>query len=383
MKRPRTGVVVVLLLLAGGVAFVAWRSTRPERVAVDLFVVEAGRVEQTATNSRAGTVEARRRVKLSPEGGGRVVALPHPAGSRVAAGDVLLELDATLERGEVALRERQTQTAAAEAERACLAGERAARELARQRRLATEALVAADALDRFDSAAREADAGCAAARAARGSAVAALDLARRLLEKRTLRAPFDGLVAELDIAVGEWTTSSPVALPVPPVVDLYDPTSLYVALPMDEVDAARLRPGQPARVTIDSHAGETFAGRVARVAPYVLDIEAQNRTVEIEVDLEVTPEGLLPGTSADVEVVLDARDGVLRVPAAAVLAGDRVLVVGGATLAERTIVTGLRNWDFVEVREGLAEGERVVTSLDRPEVKAGARVAAPAAERRP
>jgi HlyD family secretion protein len=380
MQRPRTGVVVGLLLLAAVAAVVGWRWARPERVAVDLFVVEMGRVEQTATNSRAGTVEARRRAKLSPEGGGRVVALPRPEGSRVAAGDVLLELDATLERGEVTLRERQAQAAAAEAERACLAAERAARELDRQRRLAAEAIVAADALDRFDSAAREADAGCAAARASRATAGAALDLARRALEKRTLRAPFDGLVAALEIAVGEWTTPSPVALPVPPVVDLYDPASLYVALPMDEVDAARLHPGLPARVTIDSHAGETFAGRVARVAPYVLDVEAQNRTVEIEVDLERVPDGLLPGTSADVEVVLDARDGVLRLPAAAVLAGDRVLVVEGETLAERAIAAGLRNWEYVEVREGLAAGDRVVTSLDRPEVKAGARVAA---DRRP
>jgi HlyD family secretion protein len=373
-------VVVGLLLLAAVAAVVGWRWARPERVAVDLFVVEMGRVEQTATNSRAGTVEARRRAKLSPEGGGRVVALPRPEGSRVAAGDVLLELDATLERGEVTLRERQAQAAAAEAERACLAAERAARELDRQRRLAAEAIVAADALDRFDSAAREADAGCAAARASRATAGAALDLARRALEKRTLRAPFDGLVAALEIAVGEWTTPSPVALPVPPVVGLYDPASLYVALPMDEVDAARLHPGLPARVTIDSHAGETFAGRVARVAPYVLDVEAQNRTVEIEVDLERVPDGLLPGTSADVEVVLDARDGVLRLPAAAVLAGDRVLVVEGETLAERAIAAGLRNWEYVEVREGLAAGDRVVTSLDRPEVKAGARVAA---DRRP
>jgi len=383
MKRPRPALVVVLALVVAGAAFVGWRWARPERVEVDLFVVERGRVEQTATNSRAGTVAARRRAKLSPEGGGRVVALPHPEGSRVAAGDVLLELDAVLERGEVALRERQAQAAAAEAERACLAAERAARELDRQRRLAAEEIVAADALDRVDSAAREADAGCAAARAARASAAAALDLARQALAKRKLRAPFAGVVAALDIEVGEWTTPSPVALPVPPVVDLYDPASLHVVLPMDEVDAARLRPGLPARVTIDSHAGETFAGAVARVAPYVLDVEAQNRTVEIEVDLERLPGGLLPGTSADVEVVLDARDGALRVPAAAVLSGDRVLVVAGETLVERLIVPGLRNWDFVEVREGLAAGDRVVTSLDRPEVKAGARIAAPATERAP
>ncbi len=143
---------------------------------------------------------------------------------------------------------------------------------------------------------------------------------------------------------------------------------------MDEVDAGRLRAGLAARATVDSRPGEHFPGRLVRVAPYVLDVEAQNRTVEVEVELEPPVAGLLPGTSADIEIVLDARDGVLRVPTAAVLTQDRVMVVEGGTLRERAIETGLRNWDFVEIRSGLAAGDRVVISLDRPGVKAGARV---------
>jgi HlyD family secretion protein len=274
----------------------------------------------------------------------------------------------------VTLRRRELEATRAEAERACLAASRAGRELERQRRLAAERLVAEDALDRFASAALEADAACAAARAGAESAAAGLELARATLDKRTLRAPFDGVVARVAIELGEWTTPSPPALPVPPVIDVLDPDSIYVELPMDEVDAGRLRVGLPARVTIDSHPGRTFAGTVVRVASYVLDGDAQNRTVEIEVDLDEPPAGVLPGTSADVEVLLDTRDAVLRVPTSAVLAGDRVLVVEGDVLAERAVETGLRNWDFVEIVAGLEAGERVVTSLDRAEVRAGARV---------
>jgi HlyD family secretion protein len=374
VKRPSPKTLVVLttilVLFALGVAWLA----RPERVPVEVATVERGRVEETATNSRAGTVEARRRAKLSPEIGGRVTAIPHAEGERVERGDVLLELDPALERGEVTLRRRELEATRAEAERACLAASRAGRELERQRRLAAERLVAEDALDRFASAALEADAAGAAARAGAESAAAGLELARATLDKRTLRAPFDGVVARVAIELGEWTTPSPPALPVPPVIDVLDPDSIYVELPMDEVDAGRLRVGLPARVTIDSHPGRTFAGTVVRVASYVLDVEAQNRTVEIEVDLDEPPAGVLPGTSADVEVLLDTRDAVLRVPTSAVLAGDRVLVVEGDVLAERAVETGLRNWDFVEIVAGLEAGERVVTSLDRAEVRAGARV---------
>ena len=145
---------------------------------------------------------------------------------------------------------------------------------------------------------------------------------------------------------------------------------------MDEVDSARLKTALPARVGIDSHPGKRFPGHVVRVGSYVLDVEEQNRTVEIEVELDdaTLAATLLPGTSADVEVILETHDAVLRIPTAALLSGDRVLVVDGSRLAERAVKVGLRNWDVTEIVEGLAEGERVVTTLDRADVKDGARV---------
>ena len=127
---------------------------------------------------------------------------------------------------------------------------------------------------------------------------------------------------------------------------------------------------------MDAYPGRSFAGRLVRLARYVEDREAQNRTFEVEVEFDDAAfvRTLLPGTSADVEVVLDARERVLRVPTYALLQGDRVLVLRGDILASVTVTTGLRNWDFVEVTGGLAEGDRVVVSLDRVEVREGARV---------
>jgi len=372
LRRILLALVAVAALALAGRAWLV-----PEAVAVRAVAVERGTVERTATNIRAGTVEARRRAKLSPDQGGRVAALPHRKGDLVRAGDVLLELESDLERGQVALAEREAAAAAAERERACLAAERARRELERNRRLAEREILAADQLDGIESAAREADAACAAAGAGHERARAAVALARTALAKRTLTAPFDGVVADLSTEVGEWVTPAPPAVPVPPVIDLIDPTSIYLSLPMDEVDSARLAPGLETKATVDSQPGRTFAGRVVRVAPYVLDVEAQNRTVEIEVELADPAEAarLLPGTSADVEVVLERRPDVLRLPTAAILAGDRVLAIAGDRLVERTITRGLANWDFTEIAAGLAEGDRVVAAVDRPEIVAGVRVA--------
>jgi HlyD family secretion protein len=191
-------------------------------------------------------------------------------------------------------------------------------------------------------------------------------------------------VADTFIEVGEWTTPSPPAIPVPPVLDLIDTRSIYVSAPMDEVDSARIRTGQPARLTVDSHPGRHFAARVVEVAPYVEDRLEQNRTVEIELELD-EPEvaaSLLPGTSADAEVILSAKDGVLRVPTGALLEGGKVLVLQGGRLVERPLQLGLRNWDFTEVTGGLEEGAQVVVSLDRPEIKAGAKARAQESGRR-
>jgi len=175
------------------------------------------------------------------------------------------------------------------------------------------------------------------------------------------------VVAEVDIEVGEWTTPSPPALPIPPVLDLIDPTSMYVSAPMDEVDSSRIRLEQPVRVTLDPFPGQHYSGHVHKISPYVLDIEEQNRTVEIEVELDdrVFAATLLPGTSADVEVILSVKEGVLRLPTSALFEGQKVFVLENGRLRLRPIAIGLKNWDFVEIVDGLNEGDVVVISLDQ------------------
>jgi HlyD family secretion protein len=368
----RIAVLVILVL-----AVFALRATvlRPKPIEVQAQPAARGRVEQTVTNTRAGTVKARRRAQLAPEVGGRVIAITHREGERVKAGEVLMRLDASLTEAQVTLSRRDLQAIEAQRQQACLGTERARRELGRLSRLAKEGIVSTDALDQAQTAAETSEASCRAARAAVEQARAALDLSSRRVAQTVIRAPFDGLVGDLSVEIGEWTTPSPPGMPIPPVMDVLDPDSIYVSAPMDEVDSSRIAPGQPVRVTVDAYPGRTFAGHVRRVAPYVLDREEQNRTVEIEVALDRPDEvRLLPGTSADVEVILEVRDNVLRVPTPALLEGGKVLVVKDGRLEERKVRAGLKNWDWTEVLEGLSPGEPVVTSLDKPEIKAGTEV---------
>jgi HlyD family secretion protein len=372
-----------LALLAVPVAaFVLLRLTvfAPDPVAVRVVAAEKGRVEETVTNSRAGTVKARRRAKLAPETGGRVLELPRRRGARVHEGELLLRVDDSLQRAQLSLAENEREVSLAQRDQACFAAERAERERNRARDLAAQGIVSTDQIDGVDSQERTAAAACRAARATAERATSAVTLARAQLRQTTLLAPFDGIVADTFIEEGEWTSPSPPALPIPPVLDLIDTRSIYVAAPMDEVDSGRIQKGQPARLTVDSRPGRHFAGRVVEVAPYVVDRVEQNRTVEIELELDdaAVAASLLPGTSADAEVILSGRDGVLRVPTSALLEGGKVLVLEKDRLVERVLQLGVRNWDFTEVREGIPEGALVVVSLDRPEIKAGAKAQASA-----
>lgn len=349
---------------------------RPKSVPVTVYRVAAGRVEESVTNSRAGTVKSRRRAELSSEIGGRVAELPAQKGSRVSRGTLLMRIADADYRAQVRVQESAVAAARSNRTEICRQAELAERELARNRRLAAEQIVSTEIVDQLQSRRDVAVASCNSALSRIGQAEAALALARANLDKTVLRAPFDGIVADVTTEVGEYITPSPPGLPIPPVIVLYDDAATYVSAPMDEVDVAKVRVGQAARVTLDAYSGRSLPARVTRVAPYVLDVQEQNRTFEIEAELDDAEfaKTLLPGTSADVEVILASRDGALRIPTYALLEGGRVLVVENRRLAARPIETGLKNWQFAEVTKGLSAGDAVAVSLDRAEVKEGARV---------
>ncbi len=374
----RRWMIRIGVLLALAAIVIAARRTvfKPKPIEVRTVEAARGEVEETVTNTRAGTIKAKHRAQISPEVGGRAVDIPHREGDRVEKGDVLLRLDPSVLDARVALSRRELQAAQAQRDQACANAERSRRELGRLSRLAKEGIISTDVLDQAQTAVETSRSGCAAAQAGVSQAQAGIDLEHRQVGQTVIRAPFSGVVADVSIEVGEFTTPSPPGMPIPPVIDLIDPESVYVSAPMDEVDSARIQPGQPVRISVDSYPGRTFPGRVLRVAPYVLDRELQNRTVEIEAAFAEMPAGvrLLPGTSADVELILETRQNVLRVPTPALLEGNRVLVVENGLLVEKKLEIGLKNWDWTEVRAGLSPGAQVVTSLDRPEVKAGAEV---------
>ncbi|MFN6961047.1 MAG: efflux RND transporter periplasmic adaptor subunit [Rhodocyclaceae bacterium] len=376
MRKAWLRGVWVLLPVVAMIAAVAWL-TRPKPVAVRLYTVASGKVEATLANTRAGTVEACQRTRLSTILGGRIEYLGVKEGDRVEAGQVLMRLwhDDLAARARVA--EAQLAAAQSRAHEACTVAENAEREAERQEALAAKGFISAARADAARTEAKARATACASARKDIQTSERQLAAARADLGRTVIVAPFAGTVAKIVGEVGEYSTPSPPGVPTPPAIDLIDDTCLYVKAPMDELDAPKIRPGQTVRIRIDAYPNRVFPGRVRRVAPYVTAVEKQARTVDVEVDFADPAEakGLLVGYSADVEILLETRDDVLRIPTAALQEGNRVLAVDAeGRLEARQIRPGLANWEWTEVRDGLFAGSRIVLSLEKEGVKPGARV---------
>ena len=374
--RRRIWLLLLLVGIAAGVFF--WLG-RPKPLAVLVHEVTRGPVEASVVNTRAGTVEACQRTKLSTTMGGRIEFLGVKEGDRVEKGQLLMKLWNDDQRAAQVVTEAQRESAQRRVKEVCTAAAAATREAERQSALRAKGFISEAREDAARSEAETRRAGCETAKADVMQADARIKLSRAEQGRTVLYAPFAGTVAKIVGELGEYSTPSPPGVPTPPASDLIDESCLYVKAPMDEVDAPKIRPGLSARITLDALPGKPMPGRVKRVAPYVSAVEKQARTVDVDVDFaDANYSGggtavLLVGYSADVEIVLDTHADTVRVPTAALLEGSKVLLLGAdGLLVDRKVKPGLANWEYTEIVDGLAAGDLVVTSLDRPGVKAGA-----------
>jgi HlyD family secretion protein len=366
--------ILAVIVIAAIVAVVGY-TMRAEPLRVVAVAVERGDVAATVANTRAGTVNACRRAGLSPALGGQMASLPVSKGDRVKAGQVLLELWNEDLRAEKILAERDAIASVARAKESCVIADVANREAKRLVSLRERGISSEEETDRAVGEADAKQAGCEATRDLVRVSDARVDVATAALQRTILKAPFDGVIAEINGELGEFVTPSPVGVPTPPTVDLIDSSCLYISAPIDEVDATAVRTGMQARITLDAFPDQRFPGHVRRVAPYVLEVEKQARTVEVEAEID-NPEqyDLIPGYSADVEIILDTRTGVLRIPALAIIDGEKVLLLNEqeGVIEERMIEKGVSNWEYSEIVSGLDGSELVILSVDREGVEAGA-----------
>ena len=366
--NKKTSRILVFLTIVVVIAIVVWKFSGAKPLEVAVVEVGKGKVELVVTNTRAGTVKACRRARLAPTTGGQIANLLVREGAKVTTDQILLEIWNEDIKAKLLLAKQQALAAKARAEEVCVNYKVAAKEAKRTIKLHKQNLTSEGDKDRAVGLAEAGRAACKAAKDTSQVSVANVKVVEVALGRSYLRAPFDGIVAEVNGEVGEFITPSPVGVPTLPAIDLIDNTCIYIEAPMDEVDVPAIKPGMPARISLDAFKNYPFPGKVRRIAPYVQDREKQARTVAIEVDFThvMGEQNLLPGYSADVEVILEVKDTVIRIPTEAIFDGEFVYVYkpSDGTLNKRKIKIGISNWINTEVMEGLILGDMILASAN-------------------
>ncbi len=335
------GLIAIVVVLVGvkgaqiGSMIKAGKSFVPPPEAVTTAKVEAARWQPL--QSASGTLVAVRGVTLGSELPGTIREISFDSGTSVKKGAVLVKLDTATEEAQLA---------------SALADENLARlnyERAKDLRKG-QANTPAD-LD--------------AAEARYKQAQAAVTTLRTAIEKKSIRAPFDGRIAIRQVELGQVLQAGA------PVASLQSVSPIYVEFSLPQQALAKLRVGQPVRLTTDTFPGSKWEGAVSTINT---EVDVATRNVRVRATVPNADGRLRPGMFASVEVVSPEQVPVLLIPATAVLYapyGDSVYVLEekpgpdgkpSQVVQQRFIRLGERRGDLVVVESGLKEGETVVSS---------------------
>ncbi len=188
------------------------------------------------------------------------------------------------------------------------------------------------------------------------NARAMLRMAQLELSYTNVTAPIAGVVASRSIKPGNFVQINT------PIIRIVDNSRLEATLNVPERDLTTLREGLPVRMQVDALAGKTFEGVVDRIAPVV---DAGSGTFRVVCAFDPDDGALQPGMFARIGIDYDSRGAALAIPRTALLEDDgepAVYVVRDGKAVRTAITTGYVDGGFIEVRDGLAEGERVVTA---------------------
>ncbi|MDA8412546.1 MAG: efflux RND transporter periplasmic adaptor subunit [Desulfobacteraceae bacterium] len=285
-----------------------------------------------------GSLTAVQGVVVSAELAGKVARITFEAGTPVKKGDILLRQDTTSEEAQLPGAVSQANLTRANLKRAD--------------QLFKEGIIS------------QADHDTAVANMEQ--ARAQVDNIRATIAKKTIRAPFSGRLGIRQVNLGQILREGD------PIVTLQALDPIYVDFTLPQQQLARVRLGQPVRITGDALPGETLQGKITAVSP---QIDADTRNIKLQATLTNRAEKLRPGMFVNTAVGLPVRQKVLAIPATSVLYApyrDSVFVIengkenkgGGAglVLRQQFIRLGEKRGDFVAVTEGLKEGETIVST---------------------
>lgn len=295
---------------------------------VTVSATEAKRETWPNTVTAVGSLASFRGINVKAELEGVVRRIAFEPGSSVAEGDLLVELDTSVEAAQLAGLEAQARLAEIGLVRA--------RELR-----ANDTISQSD----FDT-----------AEASLAQAHSAVEQLRAVIAKKRIVAPFAGRLGITRIYPGQFISKGDVIVQL----ETLDPIHVDFSLPQQEL--GRIALGQQVNVSTDAHPGRPLVGEITAIDPRVSEV---TRTVQLRATFANPNEQLRPGMFARVEVVLAASEDYIVLPSTAIVYnpyGDSVFVISNGIAEPRFVQPGPQRGDLTAILSGLEPGEQIVTS---------------------
>lgn len=374
MKKAIIAVVVVLLLAGAGLYAFRGKENGPK-----YRTEKVVKGEIVAAVSATGTVNPVKTVLVGTQISGTIKALHADFNAQVKAGQLIALIDPSTFQQQVAQAHANLLAARANVEKAAAARNDAKRIFDRAKGLLAKSFISQGEFDSAQTNVEATEAGLSAAKAAVAQAEASERIAGTNLQYTKIISPVDGIVIARNVDVGQTVAAS---FQTPTLFSIAeDLTKMQIDTNIAEADIGRIREGQDVDFRVDAYPDATFKGRVFQVrnAP----ITVQNVvTYDTVVKVENPDLKLKPGMTANVAIIVDRREGALKVPNAALrfappnaekAKGPGVFVLEDGKPVRIAITKGISDGSFTEAGgPGLDEGREVVLEVLDKAKKPGA-----------
>lgn len=385
MNRKLIGAAVVAAFFLVPVAIKVSGSSRPQREA-ELARVEKKEIHPSILAS--GNLVFRQEVQLSSEVIGKVSEVLVKEGDRIEKGQVLLRLDPTTYRAEVAQQEANRRSAAIAIERAQLNLANQKLNLERTRKLAQEKFID---ISKYDEAAHQMELAKVELRASGETlqqASAMLSQAKERLARTEVRAPISGTATAVQIKIGETAVASAMSIAGSSLMTIADVSTIMAEVNVDEADIARVAKGQTARVYPSAFPDKPVTGTVESVS-MTPKVGTQGRSYIVKLRLADTDLNLRTGMTCRVDIVISGGGAKPVLPIQAILSDETagtkdakatnyVYAIVDGVARKKTVELGLSDDANQEIVKGLAVGDTVAVGPARTlrEMRDGEKVSA-------
>jgi HlyD family secretion protein len=383
--RNKILIAVIVVLLAGGgvAAYMTWGTEK----GVEVRLEAVNKRNLVATVTASGKIVPKRKVDVSADITGRIIAIPVKEGDFVKRGDLLLRIDPSQYEATVARAQAALSAAEAGAVQAAANRDQAKRALDRaaELRRTNQQLLSTEQVEQAQTAFDVAEAVGKSAQHQVEQSRAAMKEAEDQLSKTVLRAPMDGQVTRVAVEVGEVAVPGTFSRETGLLMTVSDLSVILVKVRVDETDVVRLHLKDSTAVTIDAFPDTTFIGRVTKISQSAILSQVSatgDRAVDydVEVTLDNPPKNVRPDLSATAKMVTDTRKDVLSIPIIALTVRENkpistetapqdttdskketegVFIVQKGVAQFRPVKVGIAGEEYFEVLNGLRPGDSI------------------------